>query len=273
MVRKNIWRIGWALAVALFTLAAGSILLDMGPAFGPLDEFGRNAIGATLVAVGNSLVTAFWMAAIVLAPPVIAAYGVATIRSSLLDQFTYGVTRTLDVIPLFLWVAIAYVSLGSSGTLLKLVSISVVSFPFVMGLCLPRFRRIATAPFSLNATAARTPFSIRIWQHFMPNALPVLAYPFVVIFGVCVTFDAALGLLGMGTRSDLSLGMLLLRAKERVPIDGDIGWSATGALAVCLLVFWLLRTLLVSSDSEIRNAKRALDAPISLATDVIRRVD
>jgi ABC-type dipeptide/oligopeptide/nickel transport system permease subunit len=244
MDRKSVRHVGWALAVIAATLALGHFLLDTWPTVGPVDEFGRNNLGATLVSVANSMAAAFWMTCVALATPVIVAYFAAVTRSILLERLVHGLTRTLDVIPVFLWVAISYVSLGSSGIPLKLVAIALIAFPYVLGLCLPRFEQIASAPFSLNAKAARTPMRIRIWQHFLPNALPVLAYPFAVIFGLCVTFDAALGLLGMSARNELSLGMLLLRAKERAPIDETLDWYAVGALAICLLIFWFLRSLL-----------------------------
>jgi len=178
MRRKTIWHLGGALALALTTFAAGEFILRAALDVGPVDEFGRNAVGAMLSAVGNSLLSAFGTAGVALALPIIVAYIGAVSRSEIIARLIHGVTRTLDVIPLFLWVAIAYVALGATNSFLMPVAIMLIAFPYVLGLCLPTFRAIAAAPFSQNARASRTPTSIRIWRHFLPNALPVLAYPF-----------------------------------------------------------------------------------------------
>ncbi|MCW5726220.1 hypothetical protein [Parvibaculum sp.] len=238
--------LGWAIGIVLLALIVGHMMRMFGISIGISDEFGRDILSSTLLSTANSLLTATWTAFIALMPPLIVGYFAAVSGSVIAEKTVYGLVRVLDVIPLFLWVAIAYVGFGSSGHLIKLIAISLVALPYVLGLSLPSFTRIARAPFSLNAKFAHTPAFTQIWSHFLPNALPVLAYPFAVIFGLCITFDAALGLLGMGARRELSIGMLMLRAKEQGVTDSALIWSTIGGLLICALVFWHLRVLIAA---------------------------
>jgi len=248
--------LGWASGIVLLALIVGHTMLAFDISIGISDEFGRDILGSTLLSTGNSLLTATWIALIALMPPLFVGYFAAVSGSAIIAKVVHGLVRVFDVIPLFLWVAIAYVGFKSSGHLIKLIAISLVALPYVLGLCLPSFRRIAQAPFSLNAKSAHTPALTQIWSHFLPNALPVLAYPFSVIFGLCITFDATLGLLGMGARNELSIGMLMLRAKEQGVTDSALIWSTIGGLFICALVFWHLRVLIVAPALDVSGQRQ-----------------
>ena len=226
------------------------------------DEFGRNLYASTCDSVLTSYLEAGVNSLIAVAFPLLVA-GFATGRKSTgLRWAAYGATRILDTVPLFFWLALIFSGIGLQGFWGRQLAIVLVAFPFTLGMVLDRFLEIAELPFVQNARESGMGVPARLWRLVIPNGLSSLYYPAVIIFGLSLTFDAVLGLMGMANRSNPSLGTLLWRAKERASIDTSLSILAIAAMLLTIAIFAGLRFALVAErrpsgwagDAEARGA-------------------
>jgi peptide/nickel transport system permease protein len=210
-----------------------------------VDEFGRNLFASTAESLLTSYFEAAVNACVAVAIPVLIGGFAAAGTSRVLRWATYSTARILDAVPLFLWVALIFSTLGLHGLWGRQLAIVLAALPFTLGLVLERFDEISALPFVQNARACGMRLPQRMWRLVIPNGLSAVYFPFVTVFGLSLTFDAVLGLLGMTTRTSLSLGTLLWRAKERAAIDITLSIIAFAAMLVTVGLFVLLSRLAV----------------------------
>jgi peptide/nickel transport system permease protein len=113
--------------------------------------------------------------------------------------------------------------------------------------------RLREAPFVQAARALGVSESRIIIRHIIPNVVAVLGPLFLQILGAAIAIDGAIGLLGLGNRTQLDIGILLLRGKENALLFPHllIGVIATIFLIYCWL-FLLIRT--VSQKSSVHSS-------------------
>ncbi len=213
------------------------------------DEFGRSLYAAALASLAKSYVEAALSAVVAVTIPLIVAALAASRDAPALRLAVHGAARVLDAIPLFLWVTLIFSTLGLQGYWGRQVAIVVAAFPFTLGLVLERFVQVGRLPFVQNARACGVGLPERLLRLVAPNSVSSLYYPLVVVFGLGLTLDAVLGLLGMSSRTELSLGTLLWRAKERAAVDPILSILAIAAMLATILLFALLRRLVAARSA------------------------
>ncbi len=180
---------------------------------------------------------------VAIAMPLLIA-GIATAeRSGWARWIAYGITRILDTIPLFLWLAIIFSAIDIRGFLGQSIAMVLVAFPFTVGIVLERFQEISNFPFVQNARSSGMSLYKRLFWFVVPNGISSVYYPAVVIFGLSLTFDAILGIMGLADRSTPSIGTLLWRAKERASVDPILSVYALATLALTIMLFIILKRL------------------------------
>lgn len=246
--------LGLIIAARLFFKASSMVPASLSAR----DEFGRNLYASTLDSLLTSYLEAGLNAFIAVSIPLLVAGFAAARKSRALRWGTYGVARILDAVPLFLWVALIFSAMSLQGFWGRQIAIALVAFPFTLGLVLERLTEIAELPFVQNARACGVRLPVRMFRLIVPNGISAVYFPMVTVFGLSLTFDAVLGLLGMASRSSLSLGTLLWRAKERAFIDPSLSILAVSALVVTMALFAGLRWALTGNDDPLW---KSLDPP------------
>ena len=95
------------------------------------------------------------------------------------------------------------------------------------------------AAYSLGASELRV-----LARYILPNAASVLV-PFTgQILGAAIAVDGAIGVIGLGNRSDLDLGVFLLRGKETFGLHPQVLVLALGLYGLLYLyLLAVVRTL------------------------------
>lgn len=224
------------------------------------DEFGRSLYASTLESVLTSYLQAGIYSTVAISIPLFLAGVAATQKSALIRWGAHGATRVLDTIPLFFWMAIIFSVVGAQGFWAKQVAIALAAFPFTLGITLDRFAVIVEQPFVQNARASGMGLPERLCRLIIPNGISSLYYPSVIIFGLSLTFDAVLGIMGMANRSTPSIGTLLWRAKERAAIDPALSLMAGAAITFTIVTFTVLKRLHTGSVRPLPGENTAGEA-------------
>lgn len=184
--------------------------------FAPLgfDEFGRNLL-LTLAAAGVlSITKAAVITAIIL--------GVALAAGQLLSRTERaGVGRGLqllvdavEAVPPVLWVLAIFAALREPRLALVGIAFGLVTLPAAIALAAGEIRRLRHEPFVEFAYGVGLSEWQVTWRHLLPNAMAVLS-PFAFqVMGIALAVDGAVGIIGMGSRTELDLGAFLLRGQE-----------------------------------------------------------
>ncbi|WP_287389584.1 ABC transporter permease subunit [Ralstonia sp.] len=188
-----------------------------GPAFAaPLgyDEFGRNLAATLLLSAANSVL--YGLAAVFVAGLIslLMAAGLTTVRRSVLAVLIDGLTHVVEAIPVLLWVVALAVLAPTAGRTAGLLAFVLATAPFLTKLTAGELSRIQRTEFIAVARSLEMPLWQRLRHHILPNATLVLAPALAQIFGLAVAIDGAIAIAGSANRSELSLGVLLIRGKE-----------------------------------------------------------
>ena len=125
-----------------------------------------------------------------------------------------------------------------------LIAFGILVLPSVPQICLGEFARLRTDPF-VEAAQLLGIAEARISDaYLLPAALPILIPVLIQVLGSAIAIDGAIGVFGLGSRSDIDLGVFLLRGKEQFVTRPDILTSALVAYAaIYLYLQWLARGL------------------------------
>lgn len=178
------------------------------------DEFGRDLFASVLSAGGISLVKGIAITAATLAVSVVVAELITIRHSSAAAAVVRGGASVVESVPIVLWVFIAIISVPGPRIVVVGVAFGLVVMPIAAHLFAGEFFRLRGTPFveaayHLGAGELRV-----VARYILPNAISVLL-PFAVqVLGAAIAVDGAIGVIGLGNRSDLDLGIFLLRGKE-----------------------------------------------------------
>ena len=162
----------------------------------------------------------------------------------------------VESVPLVLWVLIIVVSVKGPRVWVTLVAFGVLVLPTVTQILLGEFMRLKAAPF-VEAAYLLGLSETRVYgTYLLPAAFPVLAPVFIQVLGSAIAIDGAIGVLGLGSRSDIDLGVFLLRGKEQfVTRPGLLASALIAYGAIYLYLQWVARGIGSSTaqDSEMRR--------------------
>lgn len=204
------------------------------------DEFGRNAWSVLASAVLFSLGKGAAITAAIALVASLLAYLASRDEYPRALLVLRGLCAIVESVPLVLWIVIVVVSVPGPRLGVTLAAFGILALPSVTQIFVGEFRRLRAAPF-VEAAYLLGIREIRVFSRYiLPAALPVLAPLLIQILGSAIAIDGAIGVFGLGNRSDIDLGVLLLRGKEQFITRPDYMISALGAYAALYLyLIWL----------------------------------
>lgn len=267
------------IAALLIPPVLGTVLLlyywsDRGDQWLPLsllhplgsDEFGRDILASVIAAAGFSLLKGIVITVTTLLIAVVVAELVSLPRSSV--SFPVRVAASvIESIPIILWVLIVIIAVPGPRIAVVGFAFALVVLPIATNVIAGELFRVRAtayveAAYQLGASESRV-----ILRYILPNATGVLL-PFALqILGAAIAVDGAIGVIGLGNRSDLDLGIFLLRGKESFFLHPQL---LTVALAAYVLLYsYLLWTGIVLRRISTRGADNlAEEVTVSTAAPI-----
>lgn len=212
------------------------------PALLGTDEFGRDQLAVLLAATGRSVAGGLLLAGVTILVALSLSYLLVFRKARLLAGFQSAATHIVESVPVMIWVLAAFSATGGSSTLTSGVTFVVAMMPFSVTTISGEFARLASQPYMEAARLLHVPWHRQLRYHLLPNCGSVFAPLFIQIIGLAIAIQGALGLLGFANRTDLDLGIILLRGKENIAVHPQLLLSALASLAlVYLYLVWLRR--------------------------------
>jgi ABC-type dipeptide/oligopeptide/nickel transport system permease subunit len=179
------------------------------------DEFGRAPLAVLALAMLLSLCKGLVITTVIALVSSVVAY-VAARGEGRVPRFVLRLAcAVVESVPLVLWVAIIVVSVRGPRLWVTLVAFGVLTMPTVMQVFLGEFMRLRAAPFVEAAYLLGLSEARVFARYLLPAATPVLVPLLIQVLGSAIAIDGAIGVLGLGNRSDIDLGVFLLRGKEQ----------------------------------------------------------
>jgi len=230
--------------LAVLLLGLGQPLSSNVAAFAwmPVDEFGRNTWGILSLAMLFSLGKGLAITTVVALLSAIVAYLASRGDWQWTRVGLRAICAIVESVPLVLWIVIVVVSVQGPRLWITLIAFGVLVLPTVTQIFLGEFTRLRTAPFVEAANLLGLSEGRIFFGYLLPAALPVLVPVLIQILGSAIAIDGAIGVFGLGNRSDIDLGVFLLRGKEQFLTNPSLLFSAL--LAYGTLYFylqWLVR--------------------------------
>jgi peptide/nickel transport system permease protein len=235
------------LALAAF-LAAGFLDVTASPAawypptvFAPLggDEFGRNHALVLLVSLGRSLALGTLLASAVIIISTLAGWSISIRQGTIISWLVRSISILVESVPLYLWLLLSFVVLPDRGLLIASIALVVGAVPFSTNVLAGEFARLGRENYVSAARLSGASHLRILVRHILPNATPVLLPLFTMIMGIAVAIPGAIGILGFGRRTDLDLGVILLRGKENALMNPQILLGALAAFVILYLCLYV----------------------------------
>lgn len=181
------------------------------------DEFGRDLMAVLIGAIGLSLGKAVIITLIALTFSTLIAYVAIYFQNKVVEGFFRGVVIVVESCPILLWVFVVIIAFSRLPAVIAVtVAFIIAATPLISNVIAGELERLWKADY---VRAARI-LGIGEWRIMMsyifPNAVSVLIPVALNVLGAALTVSGAIGILGMGNRSELDLGILLLRGKENI---------------------------------------------------------
>lgn len=184
-----------------------------------LDEFGRNQLVALAQATTLSISRAVTLAVLLLFVAGALAIFVEIKNKQVLRLPVQVVVDALESVPIYLWVLAGVSWSPQSRDAITACIFVVAGLPLVYNSLAGRAAQIIKTSYFRSAIALGANDWHLIRYHLVPNLLPH-ALPFVFyVSGVAVAIFGGVGLFGFINRSELDLGVFLLRGKEQAGYD------------------------------------------------------
>lgn len=189
---------------------------DAASLFHPMgtDEFGRDVLATVIAAAGLSLLKGLAITAMTLLSAVAVAELITLRRSAAFSVSVRLSASIIESIPIVLWVLILIIAMPGPRLVVTGAAFCLVVLPIAAYLLAGEFFRLRStayveAAYQLGAGEIRV-----LLKYMLPNATAVVV-PFAIqTLGAAIAVDGAIGVIGLGNRSDLDLGIFLLRGKE-----------------------------------------------------------
>lgn len=204
------------LAVAWLTADANGATWAPSSLAHPLgtDEFGRDILYTAIAAAGLSLAKGLAMTGAVLLLGFIVAEAITLAPSTVLSATVRTITRIVESVPVVMWVLVVVATLDQHRSLVAGIAFTLVVLPSATSIIAGELLRIRHAPFVEAAYLLGVSEPKVLLRHILPGMRSVLV-PFAIqVLGAAVAIEGAIGVIGLGSRQDLDLGMFLIRGKE-----------------------------------------------------------
>lgn len=179
------------------------------------DEFGRHIGLTTLQALVLSSLKGTAVVILVIGSAISLAMLVYSLELTFAERAVGFLADLFDTVPALLWILIVVVVVVQPRQIVPLLAFTVVALPSVTRVVMSEVKRIAHFDFIAAARCLGVSNSKILVRHILPNSTALLKPLSLQIAGGGIAIDGAIGLLGVGNRTDLNLGTLLIRGKEQ----------------------------------------------------------
>ena len=204
------------------------------------DEFGRNLL-LTLAAAGvMSIAKASVITTIILGLALAAGQLLSRSERAGLSRGLQLLVDAVEAVPPVLWVLAIFAALREPRLALVGIAFGLVTLPAAIALAAGEILRLRHEPFVECAYGLGLSEWQVSWRHLLPNAMAVLS-PFAFqVMGIALAVDGAVGIIGMGSRTELDLGAFLLRGQENFVLRPQLMLTT---LAFYIVIYAGLTTL------------------------------
>lgn len=204
------------------------------------DEFGRDQLLVMLSATGRSMATGILLAGVTILLSLWLSFLLIFRKTRILSGVQMSMTQVLESVPAMIWVLAAFSASGGSSPIMTAVIFVGAMMPFAVTIISGQFVRLAGLPYMEAAQLLGIPAHRQLRHHLLPNSGGVLGPLFIQIIGLAIAIQGAIGLLGFANRTDVDLGILLLRGKENVAAHPGLLLSTLVSLGLLYLYLnWL----------------------------------
>lgn len=206
------------------------------------DEFGRDLLANVILSTGLSALKGLGLAVLAVAFAGLVAYYAVVRGSRTVTVLLRGMTNVVESIPVLLWILVAVIAIKEPRFLVVALAFSIAALPAVSTVIAGELERLVHTPF-MEAARMLGVREVRLLSHYiLPNAAAVLAPLMIQVLGAAIAVDGAIGVLGMGNRSQPDLGIMLLRGKENF-IDHPkiLGLGLVMIVALYAYLIWVER--------------------------------
>lgn len=178
------------------------------------DEFSRNLVATLVAATLMSIAKALLIATTLFLLALAVGQFISLTRHRVLSSILQFLVDTIESIPAMLWVLAIFAALREPRLLLVGLVFGLITLPTAIGLTVAEIDRLRKEPFvEVAYSLGLSEWTVAL-RHILPNTTAVLL-PFAMqVAGAALAVDGAVGIVGLGNRSDMDLGVFLLRGKE-----------------------------------------------------------
>ena len=226
------------------------------------DEFGRDLFATALAATGLSLLKGIAITAGTLAISIVAAELVTLRRASLPAAIARAAANIVESVPVVLWIFIVIVAVPGPRFLIVAVAFALLVLPIATHLLAGEFFRLRAAPY-VEAAYHLGSGELRVLiRYILPNAAAVVV-PFALqVLGAAIAVDGAIGVIGLGSRSDLDLGIFLLRGKESFFLHPQVLIVAVAAYGLLYGYLMWIGAVFARSRPRLSDDEAREEAPL-----------
>lgn len=204
-----------------------------------LDEFGRDLVATAYISGVHSLLYGLLCALAAMLLAIAAAFVVAFSRLQFLPLLVEVVGRVVDSVPVVIWVLMFTILTPAAPVAVSLVVFLLAVLPFLIRVLAGEFRRLGDLPFIEAARMQRLSPTTIAFSHLLPNSSAMLGPVMAQVCGLAVAIDGAIAVVGSANRSELSIGILLLRGKENALTHPHLTGTAVVLVLSVYALIWL----------------------------------
>lgn len=201
--------------------------------FNPLgtDDFGRDNLSVAILSAINSMIVAIVLTVLAFMVSGSIAFAAMLSRSKWIKSSLRAIGTLVESCPVIVWLFVIIVGLRDESRLVVVtIAFILAAIPYLTNVIYGELERIWHAEFVESARIAGLG-EWRIGLRFiLPNTTAVITPVFINVYGAALTVNGVIGVLGMGNRMDLEIGIMLLRAKESISTQPQIMVLAIAAL-------------------------------------------
>ena len=211
------------LAFAVLVTASSMTFHDasmpwLGPSFShPLgtNEFGDDILTSALYSVTHSVANGLALTAAALLVAGIFAY-LSVKGPKPFSWLLNGLTKIVESIPILLWVLATLSVISEPRSIVVTLIFMIAAFPILGTVIAGELERLNKVHYVESARLLGASEARILLHHIAPNAASVLLPLLMQVLGAAIAVDGAIGVLGLGNRSEHDLGVMMLRGRENI---------------------------------------------------------
>lgn len=215
------------------------------------DELGRDVTISIIQATGLTIIKAAFLTTLSVGFALLVVFFLHALGERIGSLVFRSAILIIESCPVILWIFIVIVALLEAPRLFAVsLAFLVVIVPILASVLNGEYERLSRVDFVQAARSVGVKEWIVLASYILPNSVAVVVPLIINVFGAAMTIDGAIGLVGMGNRSQLDLGIMIVRAKEQILI---FPWLAAGVGLAILVTFWglyLLRSQAMRSTHQ-----------------------